>query len=696
MFNKLHSIAALLLISMVAAATELGLQGKTRISRYATNTLVESRLATTKITVEFMNEMDCATIRGFTMQLPINGRVTNLVVETSNECKMTSDVKTVLDAQEEFHTQSSAGKPAALLQAWDATQYPVWVSLPPLGKTTIEITFEELLARANYEIPFQIPLSPGQPVDELTMEITVSEPDSGVTSFDIEPLAASRAVVEIAKQGQVSASARLELSNVLLEDDLPRLIRASYDYDPAVMPRGGIVIGSGACVSHLFNPSSLLDTPIPKNIVFVVDTSGSMSGQKLADAKAAFEGIIQTLEDDDYFTVHTFSSEGTEKSWGPSKATSFAKSDASAFVKELDAEGGTNLNDAFLDAIGRAKTIQAMAEEGDYQLVPIIMMLSDGQATEGVTNRVDIARAVRESNDDVNAKIFGLAFGSGADLPLLLGIAIQNQGRAIPIYEGYGDSAEQMEDFYSAELRRVLLHDLTFNIASDVSVDSQTQTSFPVFADGSEVFVRAKPKSEEFFQGSLQIVANAISSSGPQEWIYETSIDDTDHPLVMPFKNRECVQSFAHSKIVELLNFREAYASLGDELNEYAGLISGGDVDTAAAVGRASDLASDIKAYAIDLALDAGLVWPGLTAMVTIENDACAAFFADGNKICSDGDGDGHGDLDGMPMEEDEGAAAHTSMTASDRSSASRHVATNTFGITLLSFATAVLMWVMN
>jgi len=47
-------------------------------------------------------------------------------------------------------------------------------------------------------------------------------------------------------------------------------------------------------------------------------------------------------------------------------------------------------------------------------------------------------------------------------------------------------------------------------------------------------------------------------------------------------------------------------------------------------------------------------------------------------------------------MEEDEGAAAHTSMTASDRSSASRHVATNTFGITLLSFATAVLMWVMN
>ena len=227
-----------------------------------------------------------------------------------------------------------------------------------------------LLARANYEIPFQIPLSPGMPVDELTMEITVSEPDSGVTSFDIEPLTTSRAVMEITKQGQVSASARLELSNVLLEDELPRLIRASYDYDPSVMPRGGIVIGSGACVSHLFNPSSLLDTPIPKNIVFVIDTSGSMSGQKLADAKAAFEAIIQTLEDDDYFTVHTFSSKGTEESWGPSKATSFAKSDASIFVKKLEARGGTNLHQAFLDALERAKTIQAMAVEGDYRLFP--------------------------------------------------------------------------------------------------------------------------------------------------------------------------------------------------------------------------------------------------------------------------------------------------------------------------------------
>ena len=70
-------------------------------------------------------------------------------------------------------------------------------------------------------------------------------------------------------------------------------------------------------------------------------------------------------------------------------------------------------------------------------------------------------------------------------------------------------------------------------------------------------------------------------------------------------------------KIVELLNFREASASLGSELNEYADLIFGEGMDTA--IGRSSNLADDIQAYAIDLALDAGLVWPGLTVPMVHE-----------------------------------------------------------------------------
>jgi len=249
---------------------------------------------------------------------------------------------------------------------------------------------------------------------------------------------------------------------------------------------------------------------------------------------------------------------------------------------------------------------------------------------------------VRIANSDFRAKIFALAFGFDADMPLLLGIAIQNGGKAVLIYEGYGDSDVQMESFYKTELNNLLLQDLTINIASDVPIQSKTQTSFPVFADGNEISVRARPTSEDYFAGTIQVVANAISGNGPREWIYEADIVDSLSPL--PY-NRECIQSFAHTKIKEVIDFKEASAALGSELTSYADLIFGGDVDAVA--GRASDLEDDAKQYALDLVLEAGLIWPGLTAMVSVENEQCAAIFAEGNPICDEGGGLGVQDEDG-------------------------------------------------
>ena len=246
-------LAALSLSSIVHAST--------RISRYETSTKIQSRLLTATITAELVNDRDCALIDGFTLQLPMNGRITGLTVNASNDCQMTGEVRTVLDAQEAFHEQSSAGKAAALLQAWDATTYPVWVSLPPDGSTTVVIEYEELLARKNFEIPFYVPASPGLPVDLLIMDISISEPETGVVSLDIE----NEGVVFDAKEevDGTSISAHLELEDVG-KDDVPRLVKARYDYDPLMIPTGGIVVGSGKCISHIFNPSAICPIFCPR------------------------------------------------------------------------------------------------------------------------------------------------------------------------------------------------------------------------------------------------------------------------------------------------------------------------------------------------------------------------------------------------------------------------------------------------
>ena len=82
--------------------------------------------------------------------------------------------------------------------------------------------------------------------------------------------------------------------------------------------------------------------------------------------------------------------------------------------------------------------------------VPILVMLSDGQ---GSTPAPVVAENVARENADLQARVYCLAFGAGADYGLLVEVARQNNGRAERGYEGFGP--EQMSEFLTAELGKV-------------------------------------------------------------------------------------------------------------------------------------------------------------------------------------------------------------------------------------------------
>ncbi len=404
-----------------------------------------------------------------------------------------------------------------------------------------------------------------------------------------------------------TASAHYEVEDILDGDVLPRLLRGHYD--PGPLPENGLLLSDGTCFMHLFNPASLLDIgPLKRNIVFVIDVSGSMDGRKLADAKSAFNTMIESLNDTDYFTIHSFSDNGIEADWGPQLATSQAKDSAVEFVSLLQTLGSTNLHDAYIQGVERAVSTQ---EGGEY--VSILMILTDGQATTGITSSVDISRSVKSKNEGGRVKMFALAFGEGADLPLLLGISIQNGGLAVPIYEGYGDAVSQMESFYDGEIGSVLLSDVNVDLSSDSGFEAETQTSFPVLAAGSEIVVRGLLSStgESSQTTLLRAAVTGMSSSGENTWNSELQLVQGDSGY-----DRECYQSFAHAKITELWKYHDAAMSLGSELEGY---ITFSKTAKASNSRQNLNLVERIEAESLGLALESGLVWPGLTAMVTGE-----------------------------------------------------------------------------
>lgn len=609
----------------MATAARAAEQGLTRIQSYRVNTTIASRFAQTTVNIDLVNERDCATILGLTLQLPLDARVTDLQILADNGCTWTGRVEALEEAIESFTDTASEGKPAALLSAWDSTNYAVQVSLPPLGNTTLVLVMEQLLRRQQHQVSFQIPLSPGVPVKEIIMDLLISEPESGVAEFDLDTPALGS--MNIDRQVN-TASAHYQVQDISDGDVLPRLLRGHYD--PGPLPENGLLRSDGSCFMHLFNPASLLDTgPLSRNIVFVIDVSGSMDGRKLADAKAAFNAMIESLSGDDYFTVHSFSDDGIEGSWGPQLASAQAKDSATEFVSLLQTIGSTNLHDAYIQGIERALST---LEEGEY--VSILMILTDGQATTGIQSSVDISRNVKSRNEGGRVKIFALAFGEGADLPLLLGISIQNGGLAVPIYEGYGDAVSQMEDFYNGEIGSVLLSDVNVELSSDSGFEAETQTSFPVLAAGSEIAVRGLlSESSESSQTSLRATTTGLSASGQNTWDSELELVQGDSGY-----DRECYQSFAHAKITEMWQYHDAAMSLGSELEGYI---------TFSKTQKASNLRQNnlnlverIEAESLSLALESGLVWPGLTAMVTGE-PSCpsgAYDYSQSEELCYDGD----------------------------------------------------------
>jgi len=584
------------------------------LSSYHVSTNVNSRLATTSIDMVFENHENCTSVYGLTLQLPLNARVTELVMDLSDGCQMTSQVKDLEQAEKDFEEFHEEGKAAAILTAWDMANYELQVSIPPEGTTSVTLKFQELLAQKLNLVSFQVPMFPGMAVDDLIVDVAVEDPNL-VNGFDTE--FKDEMVVTSLEAGR--ATMHYETREVTKDTALPTLFRA--DFTPGLPPEEGLFLSNGECFTHIFNPEVFLSSlgSMARRIVFVIDVSGSMTGQKLEDVKASFVLMIDTLTERDSLVLQTFSTEGTESLWGPNPATESNKEDAERFVNGLETIGGTNLNGALLDGIDYVR-------DAPETVAPVVVIMTDGR---GMNPGNVVARNVRERNEGRKVKIFSLAFGNDADMDLLLGIAIQNGGKAVRIYEGFGDAAYQMELFYKQELGSILMSDINVSYDfGDVNLSDSTTSSFPILAAGSEIVVRGKMASSVKVDGtsrSLQSIVSATSARGPIEW-------PVDH-IVVPDEstNSDCRQSFAQARIMELLEYRDATRSIGDEL-----LVG-------AAVSRTANLeTSSFEEEARKVALDAGLVWPGLTALVTVESPFCQQKISD---VCYRGVGNGN-DLD--------------------------------------------------
>ncbi|MEO8138609.1 MAG: VIT domain-containing protein [Gemmatimonadota bacterium] len=214
---------------------------------------------------------------------------------------------------------------------------------------------------------------------------------------------------------------------------------------------------------------------VPRDLSFVVDVSGSMSGQKLDQAKAALRQAIGTLRPEDRFRLVAFSSgvRNFRDGWAP--VTPETLRDARTFIDALEADGGTNISGA-LDAV-----LGASVAEGR---LPIILFLTDGVPSVGEQqpDRIAALAAGRIGR----ARVFTIGVGHDVNTYLLERLA--KEGRGSVEYVAPDASVEVAVGNLVGKLRRPALVNLRI-VESPVRFLELSPAQLPDLFFGEELVI---------------------------------------------------------------------------------------------------------------------------------------------------------------------------------------------------------------
>ncbi|MFN0110361.1 MAG: TonB family protein [Blastocatellia bacterium] len=299
----------------------------------------------------------------------------------------------------------------------DTSQVPS--SVPDASRITLPITLEG--TRAGHDISIEVKLDAGVPIDSLNTK---------AHEIEEQRVNAHAAIVRLKDQNTIPN-----------KDFVLRFDVAGKKIADAMMTHRG---QSGGFFTLMLQPPERVTVAdvSPKEIVFVLDTSGSMNGFPIEKAKEAMTLAIDGMNPQDTFNLITFAGDTHVLFPQPAPATRENLKRAQAFLASRQGSGGTEMMKAI-------KTALAPSNSQDH--VRIVCFMTDGY----VGNDMEI---VGEIQKHPNARVF--AFGIGDSVNRFLLDKMAEQGRGEVEYVSLQDDGSAAAKRFHERVRNPLLTDI--------------------------------------------------------------------------------------------------------------------------------------------------------------------------------------------------------------------------------------------
>jgi Ca-activated chloride channel family protein len=463
--------------------------GPLRVASHKVDVQVDNQIALTRVEQVFANDHPATLEAHYVFPVPNGASVIDFSM-TVNGKLIRGELLEKEKARAIYETIVQKSKDPGLLEYVGTNLFRVRV-FPILANTQqkIEMTILQRLTVEGGAVRFLYPLLvPGgaktTKADDFDFRWRLA------SAVPIKDVACPTHPANITRQAEEAAEVRYSGHQVDLSKDLEityRIERASSGLDLVThRPKNG----EDGTFMALLTPQVRVHR-LPKDVTFVFDTSGSMEGPRLKQAKAALKFCLAKLQPEDRFNVLSFASVVTSFENEHLAATEEEKARAARFVDAFDASGGTNIHGALLRALEHKS-----AEGRPHQIV----FVTDGEPTTGETRPAEIVRAVAAAN---RAGVRIYAFGVGGDL---------NKGLLEDLAEATRGVVEFVSDQENIEVKMSRLQmKIGTPVISDVSIDwgqAEVSAVYPkapgdLFA-GTQLFIVGKFRKAGTFEVTLK------------------------------------------------------------------------------------------------------------------------------------------------------------------------------------------------
>ncbi len=439
------------------------------------DTKITGQVATTHVEQVFRNDTSYTLEGTYFFPIPETASIVNFAI-WENGKKLVGEVRSREEARRIYDEIVRRQRDPGLLEyagknLFQASIFPI----PPNSDKKLELTYTEVLKAESGTVAYRYPLGTGRNLWRQQIQFneniqgqfkqqfgTVSGTVEIVGRETLRNIYSPSHTIDVKRKSETAANISFETKS---NDTDFQLFYGLSNNDFGMSLVTHREPGKDGYFLLMLSPKDNISEKelVNKDIVFVLDTSGSMAEEgKMEKARKAMLFGVRTLRDGDRFNIINFAGEEHLMERGLIAANAEGKKRGEEFVAKLQPTGGTNINDSLIASLKQF-------ESGDRP--KMLVFMTDGLPTVGETN-VDRIVSNLKNAKNLDIRIFPFGFGYDVNTTLLDKIGSENSG--ISDYVQPKEDLELKVSNFFSRVSSPVLADLDLDFGS-----VQTEYTYP-------------------------------------------------------------------------------------------------------------------------------------------------------------------------------------------------------------------------